>query len=82
MSITMPRSHATPDASQPIRSRLADDLRQDDEPSLFDREELRKFAADDSDAGRHIAKILCALFMYPLIVMTAVIWWTMRTVGH
>ena len=81
MSITMPTSRATLDDSQSIRSRLADDLRQDDEPSLFSREELREFAAGDSDAGRHIAKILCALFVYPLIVMAVVIWWTMRTVG-
>ena len=82
MSIAMPATHATRDASQPIRSRLADDLHQDDEPSLFSREELREFAADDSNAGRNIVKILCALFVYPLIVMTVVIWWTLRTVGY
>ena len=81
MSITMPTSHANSVATPLIHSRVPDDVRQDDEPSLFSREDLRQFAAEDSGAGRNIVKILCALFVYPLIVMTVVIWWTMRTVG-
>ena len=80
MSITMSTSHSNPVAAPSTHSGVPDDVRQDDEPSLFSREELRPFAAEDSGAGRNIAKILCALFVYPLIVMTVVIWWTMQTV--
>ncbi len=82
MSLALPTTHRTFDASQTTRNSPANDLRQDDEPSLFSREELRQFAADDADAGRSIGKILSALFIYTLIAMSVVIWWTFRTVGH
>ena len=52
------------------------------ESELFSREELRQFADDDSQAGRQIGAILCSLFIYPLVVMTGVIWWTFRTLGY
>lgn len=56
--------------------------RDEGEPALFDRDELRQFAADDTEAGRRIAKILAALFIYTLIAMSIATWWTFRTVGH
>lgn len=55
---------------------------QNDESSLFTREELRQFAADDAEAGGRIGKILSALFIYTLVAMSIVTWWTFRTVGH
>lgn len=55
---------------------------QNDEPSLFTREELHQFAADDTEAGGRIGKILSALFIYTLVAMSIVTWWTFRTVGH
>ena len=82
MSLALPTTHRTSDASQTIRSSPANDLRQDDEPSLFSREELCQFAADDADAGRHIGTILASLFIYTLIAMSVAMWWTFRTVGH
>lgn len=65
--------HWTSDASQ---------QNQDDEQSLFSREELRQFEADDAEAGRRIGKILSALFVYTLIAMSVATWWTFRIVGH
>jgi len=47
----------------------------------FSREEVRQFDNDDAEAGRRIGKILTALFVYTLIAMSIVIWWTLRTVG-
>ena len=82
MSITLPATHRTFDASPTTRSSLANDLPQEVEPSLFSREELREFAADDAAAGRRIGMILTALFIYTLIAMSVAIWWTFRTVGH
>lgn len=53
-----------------------------DTSELFSREELRQFANEDREAGRRIAVILISLFIYPLVVMTVVIWWTFHVVGH
>ena len=58
------------------------DSHEPDESELFSREKLRQFADEDSQAGRRIAAILVSLFIYPLVVMTIVIWWTFRTVGY
>jgi hypothetical protein len=52
-----------------------------EEPTLFSREELQQFAADDAAAGARIGKILGALFIYTLVVMSVAIWWTYRIVG-
>ncbi|GDY08039.1 MAG: hypothetical protein DWI21_07065 [Planctomycetota bacterium] len=42
---------------------------------LFDKAELAGFVADDQLAGRHICKMLSALFVYTLVAMsTAAIW--------
>lgn len=82
MSVAMHPTRATSDHSEFSRVPLTEDLRHDEELSPFTSLERREFAADDSQAGKTIAKILCALFMYPLIVMAIVIWWTMRTLGN
>ena len=49
---------------------------------FFSRQEIRQFDSDDAEAGRRIGKILTTLFVYTLIAMSVVIWWTLRTVGH
>ena len=48
---------------------------------LFSREELRQFESDDAEAGRRIGKILTTLFVYTLVAMSIVIWWTLKTVN-
>lgn len=53
-----------------------------EDETLFARDELRQFSAEDAEAGRRIAKILAALFIYTLIAMSVVTWWTFRTVEH
>ena len=53
---------------------------QESEP-LFSREELRQFDSDDAEAGRRIGKILTTLFVYTLVAMSIVIWWTLKTVN-
>ena len=55
---------------------------QDDDQSLFSREELAEFEADDIQIMSRIGKILSALFVYTVVVMAVAIWWTFRTVGH
>ena len=82
MSLALPTTHTVSGASQTSQNSLASDFRQDAEQALFSRDELRQFAADDTAAGRSIGKILSALFIYTLIAMSVVIWWTLRTVGH
>lgn len=43
----------------------------------FSRQEIRQFEADDVEAGRRIGKILTMLFVYTLIAMSIVIWWSL-----
>jgi hypothetical protein len=81
MSVAFPATQMTPDANPTARS-PTHELQQNAEPSLFDREELTQFAADDAEAGRRIGKILSALFIYTLLAMSIATWWTLRTVGH
>lgn len=54
--------------------------KQKSEP-LFSREEIRQFDSDDAEAGRRIGKILTTLFVYTLLAMSVVIWWTLKTVN-
>ena len=42
----------------------------------FTAEEYRQFAAEDGRAGRFIGWLLCALFVYTILVASAAIWWT------
>ncbi|MBI1312567.1 hypothetical protein GC176_14840 [bacterium] len=48
---------------------------------LFDKAELRQFAADDAEAGGAIGKMLSLLFIYTVIAMTIVSVWT-ASVSH
>ena len=48
--------------------------------SLFDRKEIAQFDADDVQAGRAIGKMLSLFFLYTIIAMSFVAWWTYRSV--
>jgi hypothetical protein len=48
---------------------------------LFTREDLRQFESDDTEAGRRIGKILTTLFIYTLIAMSIVIWWSLKVIN-
>ena len=61
--------------------RSADETHQSTEfqHSPFSNEELGQFKADDIQAGRTIGKLLSTLFIYTVIIMSVVIWWTLVT---
>lgn len=82
MSLTMPATHQTSEASQASRYSSENDFHPEEAPSLFTREELRQFAADDAEAGGRIGKILASLFIYTVVAMSVVIWWSFRTIGY
>lgn len=44
--------------------------------------ELRQFEADDITAGKAIGKMLSLLFIYTLVAMSIVVWWTVQVVNH
>ncbi|QDT17904.1 hypothetical protein [Alienimonas californiensis] len=46
----------------------------------FSADEYRQFAREDGRAGRFIGWLLCALFVYTIIVASAAIWWTVQSV--
>jgi hypothetical protein len=43
---------------------------------LFTEQQIEQFEEDDGDAGRAIGKMLATFFLYTLIVMSIVGWWT------
>lgn len=43
--------------------------------------ELRQFEADDITAGKAIGKMLSLLFIYTLVAMSIVVWWTLQVVN-
>lgn len=49
---------------------------------LFDREELAQFDRDDVAAGSHIGKMLALFFLYTVIVMSIVAYWTYSVVSE
>ncbi len=49
---------------------------------LFTNNELREFEADDAVAGRAIGKMLSILFIYTVIAMSVVVFWTFNSVGN
>ncbi|MCP4787513.1 MAG: hypothetical protein GY903_25640 [Fuerstiella sp.] len=53
----------------------------DNEP-LFNPAEVRQFEADDVVAGKAIGKMLSALFLYTVLAMSFVAWWTFSTVSE
>ncbi len=42
----------------------------------FTEEQIEQFDADDTVAGRSIGKMLAMFFLYTVIVMLIVAWWT------
>ena len=46
---------------------------------LFTTAEIGQFSEEDNSAGRTIGTLLSTLFLYTVIIMTIVLWWTMRT---
>jgi len=61
----MNESHATPQSLQ----------------DLFSVSEVEQFSEDDVTAGRAIGKMLSILFLYTVLAMSLVTWWTFRAVG-
>ena len=54
------------------------------EDPLFTAVEIEQFEADDVVAGSAIGKMLSILFLYTVLVMTFVGWWTYSSIhsGH
>ena len=48
---------------------------------LFDRATIQEFGEEDREAGTAIGKMLALFFLYTVIVMSFVAWWTFRSVG-
>jgi hypothetical protein len=48
--------------------------------TLFEPDEFAQFDRDDTAAGSHIGKMLALFFLYTVIVMALVAWWTYRAV--
>lgn len=46
------------------------------ETALFTPVEIEQFEADDVTAGRAIGKMLSILFLYTVLAMALVTWWT------
>jgi len=44
---------------------------------IFSNVEIREFEAEDVNAGRAIGKMLSILFIYTVIAMSIVSWWTL-----
>lgn len=53
-----------------------------EEGQLFSNAELREFEADDVEAGRRIAKILTAFFVYTLLAMCVSIAWSFAAISR
>lgn len=47
-----------------------------EDTDLFSRDDLKQFAADDVEAGSAIGKMLSFFFLYTIIAMSLVAWWT------
>ena len=43
---------------------------------LFTERQIEQFDADDGDAGRALGKMLATFFLYTVVVMLIVAWWT------
>ncbi|HIE99769.1 MAG TPA: hypothetical protein EYG03_26295 [Planctomycetes bacterium] len=53
-----------------------------DDDALFTATEVQQFEADDVVAGSAIGKMLSALFLYTVLAMSFVAWWTFSTVSE
>ncbi len=45
---------------------------------LFTDAELEQLDADDANAGRVLGKLLSSFFLYTVLAMSLVAWWTKR----
>jgi hypothetical protein len=52
-----------------------------DEKPLFSPVEVEQFESDDVTAGKAIGQMLSLLFLYTVIAMSLVSWWTFRVVS-
>ena len=50
--------------------------------ALFEPDEFAQFDRDDTAAGSHIGKMLAVFFLYTVIVMALVAWWTYNAAKH
>ena len=51
------------------------------EEPLFSVAEVEQFSEDDTTAGRAIGKMLSALFLYTVLAMCLVTWWTLSSLA-
>ena len=65
-----------PTATEPTATEAAADK------PLFTDIEIEQFDADDVVAGTAIGKMLSILFLYTVLAMSLVTWWTFRMVGN
>lgn len=49
---------------------------------MFSAVELEQFEADDVVAGSAIGKMLSVLFLYTVLAMSFVAWWTYQSLDH
>ena len=70
-----PASHA---ATAPVH----DDPPSPGEGGPFSEQQIEQFEEDDGDAGRAIGKMLAIFFLYTVIVMSGVGWWTFHHQAH
>lgn len=82
MSATQTPTQSSPVTDFTVHINSTADITGNDEQSQFSREELHLFAADDSNAGRHVGAILATIFIYTVIAMSIAGWWTYRSIGH
>jgi hypothetical protein len=48
----------------------------------FTETQVEQFEEDDGDAGRAIGKMLALFFLYTIIAMSGVAWWTFHHQSH
>jgi hypothetical protein len=59
-----------------------DDPASPGEGGPFNEQQIEQFEEDDADAGRGIGKMLATFFLYTVIAMSIVAWWTLRHQSH
>jgi hypothetical protein len=73
--------------SEPLHAHAATIPLHDDPPSPgeggpFSEQQVEQFEEDDGDAGRAIGKMLAIFFLYTVIAMSGVAWWTFHHQSH
>lgn len=52
------------------------------EPPSFTEAEILRFQKDDLTAGKFIGRTLVLIFLYSVIVMAGVVWWTQNSLDE